>query len=74
MTKHAIIEKYANLSEKEEDELIKNHGFSRVIDESSELYSWMDKLYQADENCKHLTRCASGGGIECVKCGGWFCL
>lgn len=31
MTKHAIIEKYANLSEKEEDELIKNHGFSRVI-------------------------------------------
>lgn len=32
-----------------------------------------DELWNADPNCKHRIECASGGGVRCVKCGGWFC-
>jgi len=31
-------------------------------------------LYDADPDCKHDIVCASGGGIKCSKCRGWFCF
>jgi len=33
-----------------------------------------EELYNADPNCKHEIISASGGGIKCVKCNGWFCF
>ena len=32
-----------------------------------------EELYDADPNCKHFVIGASGGGLKCVKCNGWFC-
>lgn len=32
-----------------------------------------EELYDADPNCKHIIVEADGGGVECTKCGGWFC-
>lgn len=31
------------------------------------------ELYEADEGCNHIVKSADGGGIECMRCGGWFC-
>lgn len=31
-------------------------------------------LYNADKNCEHEIENASGGGIVCKKCKGWFCF
>ena len=33
----------------------------------------VDELYEADPDCEHDITDASGGGIVCTKCGGWFC-
>ena len=30
-------------------------------------------LCNADPNCKHEVYSASGGGVKCIKCGGWYC-
>lgn len=30
-------------------------------------------LYDSDENCDHIIKASLSGGIECMKCGGWFC-
>lgn len=32
-----------------------------------------DFLWEADPNCVHDIQSASGGGIRCTKCSGWFC-
>ena len=32
-----------------------------------------DELFDADPNCKHEIVDASGGGVKCTKCRGWFC-
>lgn len=32
-----------------------------------------EELYDADPNCDHRVVGASGGGIKCTKCSGWFC-
>ena len=32
-----------------------------------------NELWQCDPNCEHNIVTASGGGIKCTKCGGWFC-
>lgn len=31
-------------------------------------------LWGAEVGCEHEIQLANGGGIKCVKCGGWFCL
>lgn len=36
--------------------------------------SHFHELYDADPECRHNIKCASGGGIKCTKCGGWFCF
>jgi hypothetical protein len=33
-----------------------------------------DELYDADPNCQHQVQAASGGGVKCAKCTGWFCF
>jgi hypothetical protein len=30
-------------------------------------------LYNADPSCRHFVIGASGGGVKCVECNGWFC-
>lgn len=35
---------------------------------------WWEALYSADENCDHDIQPASGGGVKCTKCNGWFCF
>lgn len=30
-------------------------------------------LWNALVGCDHDIKCAPGGGIKCIKCGGWFC-
>jgi len=30
-------------------------------------------LWDADKDCEHSIINASGGGIKCIKCKGWFC-
>ena len=39
-----------------------------VVDEGEE------ELWDANPNCKHKIINASGGGVKCIKCGGWFCF
>lgn len=31
-------------------------------------------LFNADPACKHVIRQGENGGVQCVKCGGWFCF
>jgi len=31
------------------------------------------ELWDADPNCDHDEQPASGGGVRCTKCKGWFC-
>lgn len=31
-------------------------------------------LWNADPNCVHDEQPASGGGVKCRKCSGWFCF
>ena len=35
--------------------------------------TYEDELWDADPDCEHEIVSASGGGIKCKKCGGWFC-
>ncbi len=43
--------------------------------EQEEARFWLEwLLYDADENCEHDEQPALGGGVKCVKCGGWFCF
>jgi hypothetical protein len=35
--------------------------------------SYLDLLYNADPDCNHEIYGASGGGIKCKHCTGWFC-
>lgn len=32
-----------------------------------------EELWDADPNCEHEITYPPGGGVKCVKCGGWFC-
>lgn len=32
------------------------------------------ELWNADPSCVHNVKLASGGGIRCVRCRGWFCF
>ena len=31
------------------------------------------ELWNADPSCIHNIKSASGGGIRCIRCRGWFC-
>ena len=31
------------------------------------------RLYNAKSDCDHYVTYASGGGVRCLKCPGWFC-
>jgi len=33
-----------------------------------------EELWEADPDCKHNIADDPGGGIKCIKCGGWFCF
>ena len=33
-----------------------------------------EELYDANPDCKHKIVSASGGGIKCKLCSGWFCF
>lgn len=35
--------------------------------------AYTDELWGGDDNCEHQVYGKPRGGIECVKCGGWFC-
>lgn len=32
------------------------------------------ELWNAFPGCDHDIQCASGGGVKCTKCGGWYCF
>lgn len=32
-----------------------------------------EELYEADADCNHVIKNSCGGGVECMRCGGWFC-
>jgi hypothetical protein len=40
--------------------------------------TWKSKngseLWDANLSCRHKIRSARGGGVVCVKCGGWCCF
>lgn len=40
--------------------------------EMQEATEEIQELYDADEECEHEIK-EKMSGIECVKCGGWFC-
>lgn len=33
----------------------------------------VQELWDADPNCEHDIQPATGGGVRCTKCSGWFC-
>lgn len=33
----------------------------------------VQELWDADPNCVHDIQPATGGGVRCTKCSGWFC-
>lgn len=41
-----------------------------VVAKPAEQY----QLWNADPNCVHDEQPASGGGVKCTKCPGWFCF
>jgi hypothetical protein len=41
------------------------------VDPRLEIYDGY--LHKDDKNCKHLIDTSKWSGVECVKCGGWFC-
>lgn len=45
-----------------------------VVEEPKQEKFWWEELYNADENCEHDIQPASGGGVKCTKCSGWFCF
>ena len=40
-------------------------------DEEEGKLTW--NLWDADPDCDHEVVDAPGGGVVCLKCGGWFC-
>lgn len=44
------------------------------MDDKEEKLWWEDTLYDADEDCEHDIQPATGGGVKCTKCKGWFCF
>lgn len=32
-----------------------------------------EELFEAEDNCTHVIKTSTGGGVECMRCGGWFC-
>ena len=70
---------YNNMAEGELSQLLIESGF-KVVDGTGEIIFTDDEeneedefLFDADENCNHEIVSASGGGIKCTKCKGWFC-
>jgi len=47
------------------------HSFSAC--KECDGFKYFSELYDADPECKHEVVSASGGGIKCTKCRGWFC-
>lgn len=37
------------------------------------MAEYEEELWDADPDCEHEIVEASGGGIKCTKCNGWFC-
>lgn len=68
MSKHELKKEYIGLSIEEENNVAKENNWQIYVGNSK----W-EELYDADESCRHLVKGSSGGGVECVKCGGWFC-
>lgn len=33
-----------------------------------------NQLWESDPDCTHDIKPASGGGVKCVHCPGWFCF
>lgn len=47
--------------------------YSNKCEQFEEDISDMNTLWDADPNCEHVEEAQSGGGVKCIKCGGWFC-
>ncbi len=45
---------------------------SSVVVDDKNNGDWDDNLFDADPNCIHEIK-NKWSGVECVKCGGWFC-
>ena len=53
-----------------------NRQYSRIKRELSaeqRMNEYEEELWDAEPDCDHEIVSASGGGIKCTKCGGWFC-
>ncbi len=50
--------------------------FCEKCKEKLDRYPKFDEklLVDADPNCRHEIVDASGGGVKCKKCNGWFCF
>lgn len=50
-----------------------DYGLDFTTDEDYQLSLNGSHLISADPNCDHDVVSASGGGIKCTKCPGWYC-
>lgn len=57
-----------------DDEEIEDYYDNDSLWEDESVWSEDEELWNADPDCKHNIVCASGGGIKCTKCSGWFCF
>jgi hypothetical protein len=37
------------------------------------IEDWRGGLWSADPECEHYITFRLGGGVECIRCGGWYC-
>ncbi|MGF2715825.1 hypothetical protein ACQUY5_26900 [Bacillus cereus] len=48
-------------------------SLKKEMEEEANPDTFEFELYNADEDCEHDIQPASGGGVKCLKCNGWFC-
>lgn len=55
-------------------QLYRHRWLDSLIEEFSADTDDLGELWDADPDCEHDIKPAFGGGVNCTKCGGWFCF
>lgn len=68
-SKDALLNIVETLKKTVRKQFIKDQAEQKRMDRAN-----AEELYNADPDCEHNIVSASGGGVKCTKCNGWYCL